>query len=855
MSATPGRATLVDYISGQVVPAGDEEVNATQPLSRYLVENLGWPENRIRTRPQWQTPKTPSEATKRELGQSFKGFPCDLVVFNSDQHIAENIRIICECKKQYLTAGVDQLKILLNLETSAKIGLWYNGEEHAIVYRDGRGGFEVDRNAPMPRPGESLDYARPHRILTYSDLELAPSLKLLFEDVRDFVAAQDTRVNRDEFILIDLANLLMCKLLDERDGQNTPSRALQFQMQDPETATPEHIRRLFAHVRDANPALFPDMDEELRVGDESILYIVRKMQPYRLLGHSRQSVGDAFQVLRGRAVKGDEGQYFTPGPVVRSAVRIINPTSGERAIDPACGTGGFVTTILDHVYAALENAGGDGNMESRQHRWASQKLFALDKDAVSVRFAKSYLALLNNGSHVYQADSLRTYVWESRRDDLQRQVRNGTFDVVLTNPPFGNPLKVSMADAHRVGYIFAQRWVKQKDGYMPQSDQYQDQQLGVIFLERCLQLLVQGGRLGIVIPETWLFSKDFAWLVDHLTRTYTITHVVNLPMVTFEEFCRAKTCLLFLKKQAPEAGHKIIFSMPRTIGFNKRGQPFYKDQDGEITDDIDDELTQATDVLVRGYAETEEEERYCIPVDQEDVRLRGVLVPTYYWRKPYVEALRDFCTAHSCDMVSLGELVDTGHITIRSGHGSPSSRYYGLGTIPYIKVSDIKNWRIIENPSFYVPEEQAQRTWGRKGPDIEPFELVTPSRTSQNIGMWAIVMPWQTQVVFTKEFLRLRVIERERSGTALDGLDYAYLLYVMSLKAVREQYEFLVLMQTNREDLGDRWRDVLIPIRRDGLAVWSAPVQKYVENTVGIQESRREIFDVTGDNMLADRPM
>lgn len=855
MSSNSGRETIVDYISGQIVPAGDEEINATQPLLQYLVEKLGWPLDCIRTRPQWMIPRTPSEATKRELRQSFKGFPCDIVLFASATKGVADVRIICECKKPDLVAGVDQLKILLNLEPSARIGIWYNGSDHAIVYRDGRGGYEVDRHSAMPRPNESLDYARPHRVVTYNDLEPAPSLKVLFEDIRDFVAAQDSRVNRDEFILIDLANILMCKLLDERDHQYDPTTPMQFQVQEPEANTAAHIRRLFIQIRDTNPALFPDTTEELRLADESIFYIVRKMQSFRLLGHARQSVGDAFQVLRGRAVKGDEGQYFTPGPVVRAAVRIINPTTSERAIDPACGTGGFVTTILDHVYSGLEQSLGVTESLGYKQRWAGERLYAIDKDAVSVRFAKSYLALLNNGSHVYQADSLRFFAWGERRDDLKHQVRDGTFNVVLTNPPFGQQLKVSMADTREAGYSFGLRWVKAEDGYEPRPGDYQEQQLGVIFLERCLQLLAENGRLGIVLPETWLFSKEFVWLVDYLTRTFTVTHVINLPMVTFEEFCRAKTCLLFLKKAAPLPDHKIIFSMPRTIGFDKKGHILYQDADHAITTTVDDELTSATEVIIRGQANSPEEDRYYIPVSQSIARTRGVLAPTYYWRKPHLAALDGFCREHNCTTVTLGDLVDQGQISIRSGHGSPPSRYYGRGTVPYIKVSDIKNWRIIENPSFYVPEEVAQQKWGSAGPNIEPYELVTPSRTSQNIGMWSIVMPWQTRMVFTKEFLRLRVLPNDRSGSALEGLDYAYLLYVMSLKVVRDQYQFLVLMQTNREDLGARWREVLIPIRQDGLKLWGDPVRKYVEGTVAIQDARKEIFDLAGDAKLADRPM
>jgi len=222
MAEQPLRPTLVDYISGQVVPAGDEEVNATQALSRLLVDTLGWQRDQIRTRPQWSVPATPSEATKRELRRSFRGFPCDIVLFTSNNHGPDTIRVICECKKRRLTAGIDQLKILLNHEPHAAIGIWYNGEEHAIVYRDGRGGYEVNRHSPLPRPNESLDYSGVRRVFTYNELEPAPSLKLLFEDVRDFVAAQDSRVSRDEFILIDLANLLMCKLLDERDRRYEP---------------------------------------------------------------------------------------------------------------------------------------------------------------------------------------------------------------------------------------------------------------------------------------------------------------------------------------------------------------------------------------------------------------------------------------------------------------------------------------------------------------------------------------------------------------------------------------------------------------------------------------------------------
>ena len=124
----------------------------------------------------------------------------------------------------------------------------------------------------------------------------------------------------------------------------------------------------------------------------------------------------------------------------------------------------------------------------------------------------------------------------------------------------------------REALVTAKRWHKSGGKWRP-TEHYVEQQLGVVFFERALELLGDGGRMAIVLPETFLFSSSFRWFVEWMCSTVTMTHVIDVPMLAFEEYCRAKTCLLFVRKAAAAAGHRIIMSYPQSIGQDKKGSP------------------------------------------------------------------------------------------------------------------------------------------------------------------------------------------------------------------------------------------------------------------------------------------
>ena len=253
--------------------------------------------------------------------------------------------------------------------------------------------------------------------------------------------AQDTNVNRDEEILPDLSSLLLLKILDEQAHRLRPGEALEFQRQEGRERRPRSTsRRCSSAKRGSMRGSSGIRTCTSRLTTKAFGYAVEQLQSYRLLGNDANAISTAFQVLRGRAYKGEEGQYFTPPSVVNIAVAAVAPGHGDRIIDPACGSGSFLAEALNAVSERLGSVAGEGSTEHtvgmRDWNWSTQKLYAIDKDTVSVRLSKAYLSLLGDGStHVFKADALRKSHWPRH---LAETVQDGSFSVVLTNPPLWN---------------------------------------------------------------------------------------------------------------------------------------------------------------------------------------------------------------------------------------------------------------------------------------------------------------------------------------------------------------------------------------------------------------------------------
>ena len=268
------------------------------------------------------------------------------------------------------------------------------------------------------------------------------------------------------------------------------------------------------------------------------------------------------------------------------------------------------------------------------------------------------------------------------------------------------------------------------------------------------------------------------------------------------------------------------------------------DAEGKQTSVREDEMAEAVKLLRSSYCS---ESKLKFHFAQSDAATTGVLVASYHWRRPYEEALRSFATANNCTLVSIAELVKNGDLTLESGHGSPVSHFKGKGSVPYIKVSDIKNWRINENSKYFIPHDEASRIRGSRR--LKSYDLVTPTRASKNIGLLGVVMPWQTHVVLTREILILRVSEQTRISPWL-------VLVLMSLRVVNDQFRYLVQMQTNREDLGKRIFELQLPLPNDPAlrAQWEKHACGYLKAMATARSEYSKLLEELDESQFVDRP-
>lgn len=829
----------VDRASGRIIASGPEEVDATQPLLDILIDEAGWNVGQIVSRPQWRVPASPS---------ANRDWPVDIALFDDATTVRDpdHIRIICECKRPDIDTGIGQLKIYLDREPHARVGLWFNGTDHAVVYKTATGYQVAPAGTPIPTPRDPL-VPTGTKVLTLNELRVAPSLAPAFRRIRDRLATADTNVNRDEEILPDLSLMLLLKILDEQGHQFTPTRPLDFQLDESEARTAKRIKEFLATEVRRNTDLFGvtrATEVRLQIDDHSIAYIVETLQNLRLLSNDGEAVSKAFQVLRGKAYKGEEGQFFTPPPVVAVAIAAVDPRPEDRVIDPACGSGSFLAAALSNVVGHLETAYGTDRAakDLARREWSTRHLFALDKDAVSVRLSKAYLSMLGDGStHVYKIDSIRHDMWSTA---LAATIQDGAFDVVVTNPPFGTKLKVPAAVGRRQAFEVCQEWKKGSSGTWVPTGEYVDREIGIVFLERCIRLLADGGRLAIVLPDTYLFSESYQWFVQWLGQ-FTITHSINVPIEAFEPFCRAKTSVLVLEKRRPDPASRIVGAVCETYGEDKHGRSRFVFANGVQTIEIDNEMRRTAELIAGGAAS---EERLKFTFLQSEALAAGVLVASHWWRTPFLDAVGAFAASNSCDLRTIGELIDAGELVVTDGHGSPSSHFHGRGEVPYIKVVDIKNWRIIENPSYFIPATEAKRL--QRSKTLREWDLLTPTRASKNIGLFGVVMPWQTDVVLTREIAVWRVPEPAQL------LSPWLLLTLMSLRVVHDQFAFAVLMQTNREDLGRRYRDIVLPIPADPAvrSAWSGPVEAFLRAQTAARGTYDALRDMLPPELFADRP-
>ena len=245
----------------------------------------------------------------------------------------------------------------------------------------------------------------------------------------------------------------------------------------------------------------------------------------------------------------DGGQFFTPREVIRAMVQVVAPRVGETVYDPGCGTGGFLAQAYEHMRGALGDDATAEQVDLLKHR----TFFGREKENLIYPIALANLVLHGiDQPNLWHGNTLTGLeIYGGLFQDAP-----ATFDVVLTNPPFGG-----------------------KEGKEAQTHfAYKTSATQILFLQHVVDSLKRDGRCGIVLDEGVLFRTNEAAFVQtkrKLLDECDLYCVLSLPSGVFTAAgAGVKTNLLFFTKGGPTeriwyydlSGVKVGKKSPLTIG-------------------------------------------------------------------------------------------------------------------------------------------------------------------------------------------------------------------------------------------------------------------------------------------------
>ncbi|MCL2074354.1 MAG: N-6 DNA methylase [Marinilabiliaceae bacterium] len=745
-------STITDYISGIQVRVTHEEIDAVQTLSRQLVEDYGYPKEHIQTHPQYRVKVRPSD-TKKE-------YPVDISVFSSPLKMDETLTIIGECKKKNRKDGRTQLENYLTL-SSAYLGVWFNGEERFFIRKfikpNGKIIFEEIPN--IPKYGQRIeDIGR----FTRSDLKPTHNLKTIFKSLRNHLAANTIGATRDEVLAQQLINIIFCKIYDEK--YTAPNEMVRFRagVDESPQEVENRILELFKEVKTNLPDVI-DYEDKITLDTKSLIFIVGELQNYSLMESERDVVADAFETFIGHALKGGLGQFFTPRNVVKMIVEILQPNENDKIIDPACGSGGFLIESLKSVWEKIETkytklGWNKVDIVKKQIEVATKNFRGIDKDYFLSKVAKAYMNLVGDGTTgIFCEDSLENPKnWSS---DTKTKIELESFDVVLTNPPFGKSIPVTgtnKLEQYNLGY----KWKLNKNSLFEKDKLKTNEAPEILFIERCLQLLKPTGRMGIVLPDGF-FNESESYMRQWLLTQVKIIAIIDVCKETFQPNTQTKTSLLFFEKlntqQIPD--YEIFMGVAYFCGHNRRGFQIDKD-------DIPTILSQFK--MWQNGQKIEQTKNYF-------VTYLSLLKETNFWMpkhfSPYYTQAIDKVKS-KYQLVKLGEIAD-----FKKGDEPGSANYidfidHSETDIPFIRTGDLVNFSVNQLPDNFVDEE----IYFKLNQDLQSKDILFTK--DGKIGITAMVKD-NDKVVIASGILRIRLTKMAQQKY---GITPEYLFAVLSNK-------------------------------------------------------------------------
>ena len=785
---------ITDFVSGVYVKETPEERDAVQPFSKALVEDYGYPKNLIQTRPQFRVRARPSDVTKE--------YPIDIAIFTSEKKDDDSIYVVVECKKKNRKDGIKQLEDYLRFST-ASMGVWFNGIDRVFLKKHEKEGHVLFEEIPnIPRYKQRVEDIG---LFRRNELKKSNDLKIIFKAIRGHLAGNTVGTTRDEVLAQQLINIIFCKIYDERFTKPDDVVSFRAGVGEEDSQVKDRILEIFEKVKSKYKEVI-DFSDKINLDARSIRYIVGELQNYTIIEAERDAVADAFETFISGALKGGQGQFFTPRNVVKIIIEIIDPKPDELIIDPACGSGGFLVEALRHIWNKLEVEGksyGWSELALNEEKIATaiHNIRGVEKDDFLSKVTKAYMAIIGDGKGgIFCEDSLEEPEnWEGK---TRQGIGLNKFDVLITNPPFGKDIKI-VGEKKLRQYDLAYKWKKDGSQFYKTNILNDDKNPQILFIERSLQLLKDGGRLGIVLPETFFHAPNMKYVMSYIAKNNNIMWMIDLPHNTFRPHNNAKCVVIILEKNMAQQAN-INMAVAEEMGHDHQGKEIYRWD--YLTNSVNKNQIWDDIALILDELKSKRGKKHTFQVASNIVIHKGIFVPRYYWNTR-IEEVKLLAKKQNLTLVPINELINAKILSYFDGHGSPPAENKGMGKIPYIRVKDIVNWELYKDPTAKIPEEIYLKM-RRSSKDLNEGDVVYVRRGSYRIGSVALVSPFDKKVILTREILVLRA-SKDRNKYDINPY---YLLYLFSHKLTQMQTFNKVLIETTLPNIADRWKELLLPV-------------------------------------------
>lgn len=604
---------ICDYIDGKFRKDTPEEY-VRQTIEKRLINEHKY---------------TPSQiAVEYTLHVGSRRPRADIVIWEEGdtQHTQSTIKLIIECKQETVDArnkkdGIAQLQSYMSVCPNCEWGMWTNSVQK-YVFRKYTESGEIkfmEYNDIPSADGNLDDVNRPSRMSLQNASD--DNLLFVFKTCHNHIYVNEGLQKQPAFF--ELLKVIFCKIEDER---NIP-KPLEFYTTSEERSNPDgqltvqkRISKIFDRVKKHHGKIF-DAHDEIKLTPRTLAYIVSELQRYSLLNTNIDIKGKAYEEIVGANLRGDRGEFFTPRNVMKMVVEMINPQMEEKVLDSSCGTGGFLVQAMTHVINQVQHE-FEANLGIPREKWdantlrtfqdriseiAKNNYFGFDINPDLVKATKMNMVMNNDGSgNILQNNSLLPpHEWTDefktrladalhiQKSDIRNHKTIGFFDVIVTNPPFGS--KIPVKDKNILEqFELAHVWTgDKKTGIWTMMPHLQSSvPPEILFIERCTQLLVPGGRMGIVLPDSILGSPGLGYIREWLIKNHRIIASIDLHADTFQPRNGTQTSVLILQKKTEAqisqeertgttADYNIFMAMVERIGHDKRGNPLFKrDKEG-----------------------------------------------------------------------------------------------------------------------------------------------------------------------------------------------------------------------------------------------------------------------------------